>query len=58
MTITHKHVITISPNDVEAKKIINDIKAKVTNYHTCESTVAISIEWYENCLLDKGGENE
>ena len=58
MTITHRHVLTISPNDSAAQKIINDMRDELTECKIHEVTTAISIEWYESMTTLKEGDTE
>ena len=58
MTITHRHILTISPNDAAAQKIINDMRDELTECKIHEVTTAISIEWYESMTTLKEGDTE
>lgn len=58
MTITHKHILTISPNDSAAQKIINGMREELPECQIHETTVAVSIEWYEYMEVLKEGARE
>ena len=58
MTIVHKHILTICPNDATAQKIINAMREKLTDCKIHEVTTAVSIEWYEGTTTSKEGDSE
>ena len=58
MTITHRHILTISPNDAAAQKIINDMRDELTECKIHEVTTAVSIEWYDSATKSKEGDSE
>ena len=58
MTIVHKHILTICPNDETAQKIINAMREKLPDCKIHEGTAAVSIEWYEGTTTSKEGDSE
>lgn len=58
MTITHRHILTISPNDSTAQKIINGMRGKLTDCKVHEATTAVSIEWCESTKTSTSKEGE
>lgn len=58
MTIVHKHVLTICPNDETAQKIINAMRENLTDCKIHEATTAVCIEWYDNTTTSTSKEGE
>jgi hypothetical protein len=58
MTIVHKHILTICPNDETAQKIINAMREKLPDCKIHKATTAVSIEWYESMTTLKEGDTE
>ena len=47
MVITHKHILFVAPNDLEAQTYAERLKANIENCKVTETTTGIAVEWQE-----------
>lgn len=59
MIITHKHILIISPNNLESLNYVERLKAEIERCKVYESTAAIVVEWSELVAVTtvEGGES-